>query len=489
MQESRKIAVVGSGIGGIAAAVRMSLKGFRVDVFEKNKIPGGKFNQIHQDAFRFDTGPSLFTLPHLIEELFEIAGKNTGDHFRYRPLNNLCKYHFSDATTINAWSDPDAFAEEVFEKCGEDPRALRNYLAEAEKLYNLSSGVFLFSAFHKVSHLFRQENAQTALNLHKLDAFKTLHKRNASRFQSPQLIQLFDRYATYNGSSPFKAPATMKVISHLEHNSGGFFPEKGMYDIIQQLYDLALELGVKFHFESPVDQILIKNGKVNGLKCHGENICYDLIISDVDVFSLYEKLLPDHKLKRRIRRAELSSSAMIFYWGIQPELPDMELHNILFSGDYEEEFKMIFDRKEIFHDPTVYIFISKKVVPDDAPDGAANCFVMINTPGDFGQNWDEMLANARKHIIAKINRSLGIKIQDRIIFEKVATPQSIARNTSSYRGALYGPSSNSMMAAFNRHANFSNRIKGIYFCGGSVHPGGGIPLCLSSAKIVSELIK
>ena len=183
-----------------------------------------------------------------------------------------------------------------------------------------------------------------------------------------------------------------------------------------------------------------------------------------------------------------SSSALIFYWGIKQEFPELDLHNIFFSNDYAGEFKAIFEEKSLMDDPTVYVNITSKLSKADAPAGCENWFVMINVPCNDGQDWDDLIAKARVHIISKLNRLLDCDIESLIEEEAILEPRTIESKTSSYKGALYGTSSNSRMAAFFRHPNFSRKIKDLYFCGGSVHPGGGIPLALSSAKIVGDLI-
>ena len=185
---------------------------------------------------------------------------------------------------------------------------------------------------------------------------------------------------------------------------------------------------------------------------------------------------------------ERSSSAVIFYWGIRGQFPELDLHNILFSADYRQEFEHLFEKKTLFNDPTVYLNITSKELPTDAPPGCENWFVMINAPGDYGQDWDALVAQARENILAKVSRHLGTDLAPLIESEDVLTPPLIEQRTSSYRGALYGAASNSKFAAFLRHPNFSNKIKHLYCCGGSVHPGGGIPLCLLSAKITAGLI-
>lgn len=184
-----------------------------------------------------------------------------------------------------------------------------------------------------------------------------------------------------------------------------------------------------------------------------------------------------------------SSSGIIFYWGIKKEFKELGLHNILFADNYEEEFDTIFRKKAIYHDPTIYVNITSKHTPTDAPPGCENWFAFINVPNNQGQDWDAFIAEAREHMIKKVNRILKTDIRPLIESEMVFDPRVIESRTSSAFGAIYGNSSNNKFAAFLRHANFSKDIKNLYFCGGSVHPGPSIPLCLLSARITTNLIK
>lgn len=278
------------------------------------------------------------------------------------------------------------------------------------------------------------------------------------------------------------------MIPHLEMNQGSFFPKGGMHSITKSLFQLAKDQGIVFKFNTPVKRIDHQDGKAIGVSTAQESYVADLVVSNMDIFSIYDKLLSDTKKPKRILQQERSSSALIFYWGIQQTFPKLDLHNIMFSTNYKEEFRYIFEKKTIFNDPTVYINITSKDNPSDAPDGKENWFVMINTPGNFGQDWEEFIKTARANIIQKIQRIMGVDIEPLIETESILDPIAIATKTSSHRGSLYGASSNSKFSAFLRHPNFSSNIKNLYFCGGSVHPGGGIPLCLLSAKIVNDLI-
>jgi phytoene dehydrogenase-like protein len=245
---------------------------------------------------------------------------------------------------------------------------------------------------------------------------------------------------------------------------------------------------VNFYLNTPVEEILHDGKKVTGVRVKGEKLLYDRVVSNADVVTTYDKLIRNIKGPKRIYTQERSSSALVFNWGIKRSFPELDLHNIFFSNDYRSEFNALFQTKTLWHDPTVYIFISSKQVDGDAPPGCENWFTMINAPHIAGQDWNLLVQEARKNILQKITRVLGVEIEPLIEAEWIFDPPQIESRTSSYLGSLYGTSSNSMTAAFNRHPNFTSRLKNLYFVGGSVHPGGGIPLCLSSAKIVSEII-
>ena len=336
----------------------------------------------------------------------------------------------------------------------------------------------------------RWDTLRSVFKLFKIDAMRTMHMANKSFFDDKRLVQYFDRYATYNGSNPYGAPATLNVIPHLEQEYGAWFPEGGMHSITNSLVSLAGSLGVKFNYNSPVSEIVIEKKKAIGIQVNGSIVAGSIIISNMDVWFTYKKLLKNYPaLKpKRILNQERSSSALIFYWGISKEFKELDLHNIFFSADYEDEFWHIWQEKNISDDATVYLNISSKYNAADAPAGHENWFVMINVPANTGQDWDAMIDKAREDIQKKLARLLNEDIAPLITSETILDPRSIEGNTSSYQGSLYGNSSNGRFAAFLRHANRSSQFKNLYFCGGSVHPGGGIPLALLSAKIVSEWI-
>jgi phytoene desaturase len=486
---NNKVIIIGSGIAGMATAIRLATRGFTVEVYEKNAYPGGKLTAFEKDGFKFDAGPSLFTQPENIKELFDLAGEPIEAYFSYQRVGIACKYFYENGKVVEAAADADLFCKELHEQLGESPEVVARYLKDSGKTYNELGTVFLNHSLHKRKTWFNKKTI-AALGVVKYRyLFKTLHKHNRSVFKSEEAVQLFNRYATYNGSNPYKAPAMLSLIPHLEVNEGIFYPKGGMISITNAVYQLALKKGVQFNFNIQVQKIIQHEGKVKGIVANDKNIYAGIVVSNMDVFFTYRQLLSNEYKAKKILKQERSSSALVFYWGIKKVFSQLQLHNIFFSNNYAAEFDGIFRLKKLYCDPTVYVNITAKMEASLAPVGMENWFVMINVPANTGQKWEVVTVEAKKYIIAKLNRMLQTDIEPLIVTEEILDPVLIEEKTASYQGSLYGTSSNSKWAAFWRHPNFTRSIKNLYCCGGSVHPGGGIPLCLKSAEIVSTLIK
>lgn len=474
-------------MAGLASAVRLAARGHEVDVFEANSYPGGKLSQFDLEGYRFDAGPSLFTMPHYVDELFRIAGEDPREHFAYERLPTVCHYFWEDGTRLLAHGDKAAFAREVETQLGVPAERIQRVLADSAYKYELTGRIFLEKSLHRLSTWTNWKVVKAMFKIPGLDLFTSMNQVNERMLGHPKLVQLFNRFATYNGSNPYKAPGLLSIIPHFEHEVGAYFPKGGMNAITQALHGLASRQGVRFHFGQPVERIVVEGGRAVALAVGGEQRAFDRILSNMDVFFTYKKLLPEARHPHRVLKQQKSTSALIFYWGIKREFPELGLHNIFFSEDYRREFELL-EQGEVYEDPTVYVNITSKHEPGDAPAGHENWFTMINVPYDGGQDWDALIELARERIVRKLNRILGTEVGPLITCEDILDPRSIQQRTQSHLGALYGTSSNDRMAAFMRHANFSSRIKDLYFCGGSVHPGGGIPLCLLSAKIVDEVM-
>ncbi len=480
----KKTIVIGAGIGGLAIAIRLARLGYEVEVYEASSSPGGKLNQVKGNGFRFDAGPSLFTLPELALELL--------DHdlqFDIKRLPIVARYFWSDGLELDAHSDVDEFCREAELKTGVKPSVLKDYLDEAAEVYHITAPVFIFGSLHKLRSLFRKSNLSSFAGVFRLKAFRSLHRHNHNALRNQKLVQLLDRYATYNGSNPYHTPATLRVIAHLEHNLGAWLPDGGMYTIVKAFLKQLERLHLKIHYNEPVISVDARGDQIRGITTAKGYKPAERVISNMDIYRFYKYLLPQNKKLIKLDRQQRSTSAIIFYWGIRANFEKLDVHNIFFSDNYKEEFVDLFENFSLNEDPTVYLYISSKIFPDDAPEHCENWFVMVNAPENVGQNWDELVKTARKNIIQKLENALSVKLEDKIIFEEVLDPVKVEEKTGSWHGSLYGPSSNSLFSAFKRHPNFSSRIKGLYFTGGSVHPGGGIPLSLSSAMIAASLIE
>ncbi len=488
-ENKKTCAVIGAGVSGLAAAIRMHNKGYKVTVFEANSFPGGKCSSESKDGYRFDMGPSVFTMPHYVDELFVQSGKNPRDHFNYIKLDPVYRYFFEDGTLLDAYHGKEKFAEQIAARTNEKKEDIIRYLEKTKTVYHLTEKVFLQNSLHKLKNFFTWPVFRGFLNFGKIGVFDTMNEINQKSFKDSRLVRIFNRYATYNGSSPFLAPATLNVIAHVEIMKGAYYPEGGMVSITRSLAKLGTDIGVKFNYSTAVREIVIENKKAVGIRTDKGVENFDVIISNMDVYNSYKKLMPDVKRPVKALDQPKSSSGIIFYWGIKKEFEQLGLHNIFFADNYEEEFDTIFSKKKIYHDPTIYVNITSKHTPDDAPPGCENWFAFINVPNNQGQDWDAFIAEARENMIQKCNRILKTDIRPLIESEMVFDPRVIESRTSSAFGAIYGNSSNNKFAAFLRHANFSKDIKNLYFCGGSVHPGPSIPLCLLSARITTNLIK
>lgn len=485
----KKVTVVGAGLGGLSTAIHLACQGFQVKVFEKNQRPGGKVNTITDGSYYFDTGPTLLTMPFVIDNLFDSAGSPRTESLQFAPMEPICRYFWLDGSVLDASSDPEKMAREISKLSRSDGENYQNFLSYTKRIYDITANIFLFTPIHELNILLKQLRLSQVLKFYQIDSLRTMHQSIAGIFKNPKIIQLFDRYATYNGSDPFQAPATLNIISYVEFGLGGFYVQGGMYQLVKALVNLAENLGVKIFTNTYVDKIVHSNRKVKGIRCAGQHVPADYVICNADVVVAHNELIDGYEHhRRRLNRLEPSLSGLVFLWGISEQHPQLAHHNIIFSSDYHQEFRQIFKEQRAPDDPTVYIAISSKTDPHHAPSGGENWFVLVNMPYLApAQNWDAAIDATREAIFTKLEK-LGLKIKNRIETERVFGPLDFSNIYNSNRGSIYGISSNSRMTAFRRPANKSRQISGLYFTGGSTHPGGGIPLVLASGKMVADLI-
>jgi phytoene desaturase len=328
-----KAIIIGAGIAGIATAIRLAVKGYNVEVFEANAYAGGKLSEIELNGYRFDAGPSLFTMPQYVDELFTLAGKP--NPFKYQKLEVVCQYFYEDGTKLTAYADEDKFAGEVAQITNESAENVKRFFKHSRAIYNITNHVFLERSLHRLKTFLSWDTVKSIFRFGKIDAFRTMHQANEAFFKDKHMVQFFDRYATYNGSNPYRAPGTLNVIPHLEQHFGAYFPDGGMYNITKSLVALAEILGVKFNYNSRVNYIILENKKVTGITVTHTTIAdefhaADVVVSNMDVYFTYQKLLKAYPelQPKKILKQERSSSALIFYWGISKTFPQLDLHNI-----------------------------------------------------------------------------------------------------------------------------------------------------------------
>lgn len=494
-----RVGIIGAGLGGLAAALRLSAAGWEVVLFEKQEGPGGKAFSERIGEYRFDTGPSLLTLATVFEELFEATGARLSDYLAIERLDTICHYFYPDGTRLRSHGDIERFADELQEKTGEPRENVLGYFDYSKRIHEITSELFLRRSLHDPATYWSKRFFSSLLQIGRIDAMRTMDEAHRRFFDTAKVRQLFNRYATYNGSSPYKTPATLNIIPYVEYGLGGYAVLEGIYAIPKALEKRAKEMGVDIRYGTTVRRIVTKErggrsgsgGRVTGLETDDGVYPFDVVISDADVKPTYRYLLndPEAPLLKRYERLEPSSSGMVFYWGVRREFPELGLHNIFFSSDYEREFSEIFDEGRAPTDPTIYVNITSKVTSGDAPENGENWFVLINVPPDRGQDWESEAKRVRATALERLSRELGVELESLIEVEGRLLPPEIERRTDSHAGSLYGISSNTKLAAFLRHPNRSPRYEGLYHCGGSAHPGGGMPLVVLSGMISAELIE
>ncbi|MCH8567653.1 MAG: phytoene desaturase [Balneolales bacterium] len=481
----RTIAVIGAGIGGLTAAVRLAADGHKVSVWEKNANAGGKLNERLIDGYRFDTGPSLFTMPFVIKELFEHCNRKLEDYLELSPVDPLCRYFWRDGTRFDCSTNLQSTLEQIDTFAPEDAEDYVRFLGYAADIYKKTANTFIMNPLQKIGDLKDLKKS----DIFKIDAFPTVSTRVDKYFSSPYLKQVFKRFATYNGSSPYLAPATINVISYVELCQGGYYLRGGLYSLAKALLRLCDEFDIDINYNKEVKKITLEDKKVKGLLfTDGETCEAEYIFSNADATITYLDLLEENTLRKkqaeRIRSVEPSCSGFVLLLGLNKTFSDLKHHNIFFSRDYEKEFMEIFHRKIMPEDPTIYIANTSYTDPEHAPEGGSNLFILVNAPYLSKKFiWDEdTIKEQRTKIIQKLE-SFGLNgLGKSIVVEDHITPQNFYDVYRSNKGSIYGTSSNQQLSAFLRPRNKSPYIENLYLIGGSTHPGGGIPLVMMSAK-------
>jgi phytoene desaturase len=539
LKNKKKIIIVGAGLGGLSASIYAIKKGFDVTVIEQQEKPGGKANLLEiktkKGVFKFDTGPSLLTMP----EVFQDLGLDLQKDLSLVSLNESARYFFSQSTssknvikkqinngkntkneikTINfehstkqrtqennlqkpfiAYTNQAKFEQEFKTFFKEDFKNWQRFKAKVKLIWDKGAKIFLY---HKLDLKLLEKKIfwQNLIFLPFISVFISLDKLAKKYFKDQRIVKIINRLGTYNGSNPYKMPGTFACISQPEFFEDLYLPKNGIYEIPNKIYQQALKMGVKFKFNQNLEKIFLNQNQINKIivknKIDNKNTQYsnfDYILVNFDPLTFYDKFLSQDQKKpyKKLYKQTKSTSGIVFYWAIENLQENiLGLHNIIFSQNYKQEFEEIFKQQKIPADPTIYINISSKVLENQAPKNCQNWFVMVNVPSTLDTDYKKETFILKQKIIKKIKNELALDIQDKILAEEILTPQTLFKKTGSHEGSLYGFDSNSIFRILNR-PNFRDRkIKNLYFCGGSTHPGGGMPLAVLSGKLaVQELDK
>jgi phytoene desaturase len=486
-------------MGGLAVAARLSAQGHDVTVVEQSARAGGKLETYRRDGFAFDTGPSLLTLPAVYRDLFlktpvRRKGASLEENVDLQGLDTAFGYRWADgATATIPGSNSNRVAAALGEALGGSAeKEWQRFSRRAADIWAVTRVPFLESPVAGMRDLSRHMLNPSAVRT--VAPWQTLRGLARHYFSDPRLVTLTDRYATYTGSDPRRAPAALAVIPFVEQTFGTWHIRGGLGSLADAVYQRCLDRGVTFRFETPVRRVATAGGRASGVLLEGgEQLDCDVVVSDADAATLYDQLVDHPTSQRQARRLakltpSLSGFAMLL--ALKGRTPDMRHHTVLFPSDYDQEFDAIFGRAPRRpDDPAIYI-----CNPDDPamrPEGHEAWFVLVNTPPHdpaHGVDWRDRSAveSYRQHILGLLAHR-GFDVRDRVVWQEVRTPNDIADRSWSPGGAIYGSASNSRRAAFARPANRSP-IPGLFLVGGSAHPGGGLPLVGMSAAIVAELI-
>lgn len=492
-----KISVIGAGIGGMSAAARLAKNGHEVTIFENSERSGGKCRTEWFGDFAFDTGPSLLTLPAVYRDLFLKTGKRLEHILELVPVDPAFKYNFTDGKSITFpnLSNPKTYQEisqVLGDKSGQD---WKKVIDRAERMWELSREQFVESELGSIWPLLKNKNLFRQIK--EIAPFTSLRQLSNKMDLDPHLKMIIDRYATYTGSDPRRAPAVLLTIAFVESAFGAWHIKGGIGQLSSALQTRCQDLGVKFEFNSRVTEISVDHDRTKGIVIEDKTfIASDLVVANADAQHVYNNLI-SKKVKsaryerEKLKRSTKSLSGFSLLLGLDNSRgKNVELahHNVFFPQNYDNEFEDVFNRKIPVDDPTIYICAPK----DDSMVKSVNkesWFVLVNAPRhepDSGWDWQQNGDIYAKKIVNKLD-GLGMNVSPRLEFLKYRTPADLENYAMAPGGSIYGTSSNSAASAFLRARNRS-KTKGLFCVGGSAHPGGGLPLVGISAEIVANCI-
>lgn len=487
-----RVVVVGAGVGGLVTSIELASRGVEVVVLERASCVGGKMREVTVGGRAIDAGPTVLTMRHVFEAVFASAGERLEDHLTLRPADVLARHAWPDGATLDLFADEARSADAIGRMAGSaEAKGYRAFCAYARRIYDTVEGPFLRSARPTLGSVLKSQGLLGMASLARIDAMRTVWRSLEEFFRDARLRQLFGRYATYCGSSPYLAPATLNVIAHVERE-GVYLVEGGMYRVAEALAKLARRKGVTIRCDAPVAEVIVKGGRATGVRLsHGERLDADAVVMNADVAALARGLFGEAPRKAWPVDEDggRSLSAVTFSLAVKTSGFPLVRHNVFFSSDYAREFKDIFERERLPDDPTVYVCAQDRDDSARAPgDGIDRMLWIVNAPARGGRApfTPSEIERCEQQTRTQLSR-MGLTVERDTSRCVITTPDEFEKMFPATGGALYGPPSHGWTSPLRRAPSSSN-LPGLFLAGGSAHPGAGVPMVAQSGRLAAASV-
>ena len=489
MEDKKKAVIIGAGIGGITTSLFLAKHGYDVTVVEKNDAPGGRCGQLIHEGHRFDLGATMLLMPGVYREVFSALGLDFDKLLEVRPLHDLYKLCFDDGKELIFTTDKSKMKEQL--------EAIEKGSFQSAESY-VSTGYSFYQTAHKKligRNFYNFFEFATPGNLVMLLKLKTLitHQKNIQRFfRDPHLQMAYTFQNIYVGQSPFHAPAFFSMIPAIELIEGSLFPKKGIYSVVEKLYNEAVRSGVRFFFDREVSCINTNGSNITSVRTDNGDIPGDVFIANADLPFVYQELLPHSRKAISLDKKKYSCSAMVFHWGLDKQYPQLAHHNVFLNDGFRTGLNVIFREKAADPHPSFYVHAPARSDPSAAPEGHDTLSVIVgigHLDVTKDQDWNQYRNITRDAVINRLKKAGLTDIEEHIKHERCYSPRTWQSAYNVTKGSVFGSLSHSIfqMGYFRPH-NKHNKYKNLYFAGGSTHPGNGIPLVLLSAKLTAERV-
>ncbi|MGL4440620.1 MAG: phytoene desaturase [Bosea sp. (in: a-proteobacteria)] len=481
--------VIGSGLGGLAAAARLGARGYQVTVLEKLDQPGGRARMFRQDGFSFDAGPTIITAPFVFEELWQFCGAKLSDDVKLVPMEPFYRLRFDDGSTFDASSDPEAMRREIARLSPGDVAGYERFFARSKTLYEIG-----FEEMGTMPYSSIMDLIKSVPDIVKLEGYRSIHGLVSSYIKDERIRIAFSFHPLFIGGNPYSASAIYGLIAYLERTFGVHYAMGGTHTLAQGMVKLIERHGGQVRFNAPVDQILLDGRTAKGVKlASGEEIAADIVVSNADSAWTYRNLLPNSARSKwsnaKLDRARYSMSLFVWYFGTKRRYEDVPHHTIVLGPRYKELLKDIFDTKILAEDFSLYLHRPTATDPSMAPDGCDGFYVLAPVPNLLGgTDWSQKAESYRLAISKRLSETLLPGLEDEIVTSKIMTPNDFQDDLLSVHGAAFGLEPILLQSAYFRPHNKSEDIENLFLVGAGTHPGAGLPGVVTSARILDQVV-